>query len=233
MSRLRRAALVGLFVLFAQPAWRALAQAQGAAVITAPLEGAGVAGLVPIAGAAVHPQFVRYELAFAYDPNPTDSWFSIQDPVASPVSNDLLGAWDTTGITDGTYVLRLRVYWSETDFLEAFVRRVEVRNAAPTASPTAGESAASLSLTASPPPAGATQPAAGAGTQPVIVLPPPATPRPTPGPGSPAAGRPTPSFNGAAVQRAFYNGIGSAIFTFGLLGAYAAFRHYRRTHPRR
>src|SRR5512135_3683588 len=130
MRWLRRFFLVCLSLL-ALTVPPAQAQDQGSAVITIPQDGATVSGIVPILGTATHPQFLRYELAFAYSPNPTDTWFTLQEPVKSAVVNDVLGRWDTTGITDGAYTLRLRVYWTERLFLEAFVRDVQVQNATP------------------------------------------------------------------------------------------------------
>src|SRR5574341_1764171 len=109
MLRLRQVASLVLLIGALLPA-PVQAQDQGVAAITAPLEGAVVSGFVPVIGTATHPQFQRYELAFGYDPNPTDTWFSLGEPFASQVVNDVLGRWDTTGLSDGTYLLRLRVY---------------------------------------------------------------------------------------------------------------------------
>src|ERR1700693_21509 len=77
------------------------AQGQGVAVITSPLAVAILNGLVPITGTATHPQFQRYELAFAYSPNPTSTWFPLQAPVNTQVVNEIIGRWDTTQISDG------------------------------------------------------------------------------------------------------------------------------------
>ena len=145
---------------------RAHAQDQGVAVITSPLEGALLSGLVPITGSATHPQFTRYELAFGYSPNPTDTWFSLQAPSTNQVINEVLGIWDTTKISDGLYVLRLRVFYGEGAYLETFVANVRVQNstpAAPTEPPT----------TAGPPP---TETPAPTATTPLIDLPPTAAP---------------------------------------------------------
>ena len=211
------------------------AQDQGVAAITAPLEGAVVSGLVPVIGTATHPQFQRYELAFGYDPNPTDTWFSLGEPFASQVVNDVLGGWDTTGLTDGTYLLRLRVYWSDRDFLETFVGRVRVQNATPTV--TLAPPAAEATGTPAPLPIASTTPAAASGTQPVIALPPTSTPRPTPGPvglvgsnGSPVI---TTRLNAKMVSDAFLNGVRLTVVIFALLGAYAGLRAIVRSRWRR
>jgi hypothetical protein len=133
MNLLRRAVWLGLVLALAllRPGG-ARAQDQGVAVITSPLEGGILSGLVPITGTATHPQFQRYELSFAYSPNPTDTWFPLQPPAATQVVNEIIGRWDTTLISDGVYTLRLRVYFSDTAYLEAFVPNIRVQNTAPT-----------------------------------------------------------------------------------------------------
>jgi hypothetical protein len=209
----------------------ALAQTQGLAVITTPLDGATVSGIVPILGTAAHPQFLRYELAFAYSPNPTGTWFTLQDPVKTPVVNEVLGRWDTTGISDGVYTLRLRVYWTDRSFLEAFARDVRVQNATPTPpaplpnTPTAGAAATPLS-------------GGQATATPVIVLPPTSTPRPTP----PVAGanttsrpgNPAPSWlDRQVIGRAVLTGLTLTGGLFALLGLYLGFKAALRYRPRR
>lgn len=223
VSLFKRFALSLILVLALQP-MRASAQEQGTAVITSPLDGATVSGLVLLTGTATHPQFVRYELAFSYSPNPTDTWFTLQDPALTQVVNDVLGRWDTTNLSDGLYVLRLRVYWSDRNFLEAFARNVLIQNAAPTPTPfpTAVEAtpAPLLALTL-PPPAGT--PA----TQALIVLPPPSTPRPTTnaviaiGGGNTLAGS---RLNMSAIGAAFLDGVRLTLIIFALLGLYAILR---------
>src|SRR5260370_577140 len=96
-------------------------------------------GLVPITGTATHPQFQHYELAFAYSPNPTGTWFPLQAPVNTQVVNEIIGRWDTTQISDGLYSLRLRVFYTNTAYLEAFVQNVRVQNATPTAEVSAAQ----------------------------------------------------------------------------------------------
>lgn len=112
---------------------RSMGRAQGESrvEITAPSPGASLQDRIAIRGAASHPTFVRYELAFTYDSDLTGTWFSIQEPVLTAVNEeDLLGQWDTTGLTDGAYALRLRVYTNERDYLEAVVRGLRVTNLA-------------------------------------------------------------------------------------------------------
>jgi hypothetical protein len=205
----------------AMPVARVHAQDQGVAVITSPLEGATISGLVPIIGTAAHPQFQRYELAFGYSPNPTDTWFSIQDPATTQVVNDVIGRWDTSGITDGVYSLRLRVYWTERSFLEAVVQNVHLQNATPTPPPP--------EATAPPPlPTPTPEITTPTATLPLIVLPPTSTPRPTLGPpvagGNGSTTGAASRLNTEAVQSAFIEGVRLTLIVFVLLGAYAGLR---------
>src|SRR5258706_5072500 len=153
------------------PAGRASAQTQGVAVITSPLDGAILNGVVAFTGTATHPQFLRYELAFAYSPNPTNPWFPLQAPVNTQVVNEIIGRWDTAQISDGLYSLRLRVYYSDTAYLEAFVQNVRVQNATPTAEVIAPETPTPPVAITLPPLATAT----ATPTAPGIELPPTST----------------------------------------------------------
>ena len=222
MRRVQRVTFVVVLLCALQPA-QVAAQDQGVAVITAPLDGAVVSGLVLISGAATHPQFQRYELAFGYSPNPTDTWFSIQDPASTQVVNDVLGRWDTGGITDGLYVLRLRVYWTERNYLEAFVRNVLVQNTPPTPAAPLPEATASLAPLPSP----TLSAPAGAATQPLIILPPPSTPRPTTSAAiaiGGGTGMGDLRLNRQIIQSAFFDGVRLTLILFALLGAYAGLR---------
>ncbi len=106
-------------------------QAPGFADITRPEDGEILHGVVTIEGSAAHPAFVAYELSFAYDPNPTDTWFPIVDDLQTPITDGRLGLWDTTGITDGDYQLRLYVILENDSRLEAYARNLRVRNTMP------------------------------------------------------------------------------------------------------
>jgi hypothetical protein len=236
MPRLRLIGLV-LIVILARHPTSGWAQEQGAAVIAAPLEGAIVSGLVPLSGTATHPEFQRYELAFGYDPNPTDTWFSIQDPATSQVINDVLGRWSTSDITDGVYVLRLRVYWSERDFLEAFVHNTRVQNATPTPEPEATSTPTPPNLDTATPLAGSATPSAATATQPLIILPPTSTPRPVIGAGnSTKNGEPASNsflLNTALIRSSFLNGVKFSLIGFVLLGVYVGVRTAMRSRRRR
>ena len=136
----RRVALIALVTVFslallAWPAQAAPPAQDSQAVITSPVDGQEIAGTLTISGSASHPQFTRYELAFGPDPNPKDAWqvFSSNN---QPVANNVLGSWNTTSVADGTYMLRLRVVRKDSNYSEAFVRGLAVRNSQPTKTPT-------------------------------------------------------------------------------------------------
>jgi hypothetical protein len=69
-------------------------------------------GQVTITGKVDVPSFVSAQLDFAYASNPTNTWFSIQR-FSPPLADSTLAAWDTTTITDGDDVLRLRVNFED------------------------------------------------------------------------------------------------------------------------
>src|SRR5947209_12430549 len=194
-----------------------LAQTGGVAVITSPLDGAILNGLVPITGTATHPQFQRYELAFAYSPNPTNTWFPLQAPVNTQVVNEIIGRWDTNQISDGLYSLRLRVYYSDTAYLEAFVQDVRVQNAAPTSVASAPQPATVPVAITLPPLATATPTA----TAPGIELPPTVTPLAGGGSGSSALppDASTTPINAAVITQAFLAGVRLTVVCFLILAA--------------
>lgn len=219
--------LIALTVALAATAsgWPASAQSLGTALLSSPRPGEAVSGIVIITGTAAGPQFLRYELAFGYDIDPTDTWFSVQDPVTTPVENSALGRWDTTGLTAGLYVIRLRVYTSEREFVDAIVRGVRVLNATTPATATAP-------ATPEPEP---TPPPLPTVTAPLIALPPVPTPRPTASAGN-AAGRTfldEANLSAEAVRAAFGQGIQLSLLAFGLLGLYLGVRQLVRTLLRR
>lgn len=110
---------------------QAAAQAPGYADIREPLGGEAIDGVVTIEGSASHPSFVSYDLSFAHSDNPTETWFQIGDAFFTSVTDGRLGLWDTTGITDGFYSLRLRVHLSNNIMLESIVEGLRIRNNTP------------------------------------------------------------------------------------------------------
>src|SRR3990170_246542 len=121
---------VVLFVLAWAAAGRPVSasQPEGHAEISRPTAGDSVSGVVTILGSAASPTFSEYELSFGYDPNPTDTWFPIGEAVATQVSFGRLGLWDTSGITDGQYSLRLTVFLDDGGLVQDIVRGIAVRN---------------------------------------------------------------------------------------------------------
>jgi hypothetical protein len=152
-----------LFPLWLLAAWLvqpASAQAPGYAEISSPRPGELISGLVTISGTAAHPSFASFDLAFSYDPNPSDTWFPIGDPQLTEVRDGRLGLWDTTGISDGLYALRLRVQLTSGNALEIIVRGLRIGG-----KPLAGEAQMTLN------PAPASTPGTQAAAQPSATLP--------------------------------------------------------------
>ncbi len=155
----------------------AAAQSAPGLLITAPQSGQVLQGLVVVSGSVTLLGFSYYELAFSYEGDSTDTWFTLQTS-SLPVSDGELGSWDTGALTDGDYRLRLRAYLLDGTFQEVILTDLKVRNytAAPTAVPTATETpipglVVPTALLATPVPAAVTQ----------------AYPTPTPLPPNPAS----------------------------------------------
>ncbi len=122
------------------------AQQATAPAITAPAPGQVVQGPVAIAGTTGVPNFASAELDFGYASDATNTWFLIQS-TSQAVSNAMLASWDTSTISDGDYVLRLRVYLQDGTSQDVAVT-VKVRNytSLPTASPTVAPTALVLDV---------------------------------------------------------------------------------------
>ena len=130
------------------PSARALAQAPGYAEILTPSGGGSVDGLVSIEGTADHPAFLRYDLAFAYDPNPTATWYPLGEPVPTRAQQTTLGLWDTTNLSPGIYQLRLRVHLAGGAVLEDTIGGLRI--GLPAAVPESTTSAVAPSATPRP-----------------------------------------------------------------------------------
>ena len=112
------------------------AQAPGYAEIVAPGPGDAVQGLMTIQGSASHPLFVSYDLAFTFQDAPLTTWFEIVENRELEVVDGRLGLWDTNGIADGEYQLRLRVHLENGTTLEDIIEGVRVRNTSTVETPT-------------------------------------------------------------------------------------------------
>lgn len=102
--------------------------------ITSPAPDEILRGQVTIAGRLDFVSFLSARLEFAYAPNPTDTWFTIQ-AFSQPVLDGTLASWDTTSITDGNYVIRLRVLLEDGTVQEATVPVQIGNDALPIATP--------------------------------------------------------------------------------------------------
>ena len=123
---LRLSLLLVLFLLAAQDA--------PPVAITSPVPEEYVRGQVTITGKIDVPAFLSAQLEFAYASNPTNTWFTIQ-AFSQPMTESTLAVWDTTSITDGDYVLRLRVNFEDSTFQEVTVPIKIGNDVLPTASP--------------------------------------------------------------------------------------------------
>ncbi|MGD2161459.1 MAG: hypothetical protein PVH60_01365 [Anaerolineales bacterium] len=114
----------------------AAAQAPGYAEITAPAPGEAVQGLLIVQGSASHPLFVAYDLAFTYQESQLPTWFPIVERRETQVVDGRLGLWDTNGISDGEYKLRLRVHLENGTTLEDVIEGIRIRNQSVVETPT-------------------------------------------------------------------------------------------------
>jgi hypothetical protein len=103
--------------------------------IVAPRPGDVLQGLVQITGSMDETGVVSAELAFTYVDDSTGTWFLIA-MINQPVITGTLAVWDTTVISDGIYVLRLRVVLADGSFRDAIVSGLRVRNYTPVETPT-------------------------------------------------------------------------------------------------
>jgi hypothetical protein len=106
--------------------------------ITSPAPDELLRGQVTVTGKVDFPGFLSAGLDFAYASDPTGTWFNIQS-FSQPLTDSTLAVWDTTSITDGEYVLRLRVNFEDGTFQEVTVP-IQIGNdvqSTPTSEPTA------------------------------------------------------------------------------------------------
>ena len=112
-----------------------MAQGITSPVITAPTAGQILRGQVSITGTTDIPNFASAELDFAYASDFTGKWFLIQT-FSQPVANSAIATWDTTSISDGDYVLRLRVTLQDGSSQDATVKvKAQNQTPLPTATP--------------------------------------------------------------------------------------------------
>ncbi|MCG2796750.1 MAG: hypothetical protein L6427_12990, partial [Actinomycetia bacterium] len=74
--------------------------------ITSPDGSRTLTGLVRVEGTATDRYFKQYMLEYSSSENPSE-WLLVKGPVSNPVSEGLLGWWNTEELADGSYYLRL------------------------------------------------------------------------------------------------------------------------------
>ncbi|HEX5838505.1 MAG TPA: hypothetical protein VFY26_11795 [Anaerolineales bacterium] len=104
--------------------------------ISSPVAGEALRGQVNIIGSTSVPDFISAQLDFAYASDPIGTWFPLQT-LPQSVFDSPLFTWDTTLITDGDYILRLRVFAGDGSFQEVTVPVSIQNDAIPTAIPAA------------------------------------------------------------------------------------------------
>ena len=111
----------------------ALFLAQTASVsISSPQPGDTLRGQVDIIGNMDVPGFASAELAFSYASHPADSWFTLQTfPQPVHAERSSIAIWDTTTLTDGDYVLHLRVFLQDGSSQDVIVPDLKIRNDVP------------------------------------------------------------------------------------------------------
>ena len=103
--------------------------------LTSPLTGDVLRGEVTITGTTDIENFLSAQLDFTYASNAAGNWFTLQT-FSQPVLDSALAIWNTASISDGEYVLRLRVNLDDGTTQEVTVP-VTIQNDTPFVTPTA------------------------------------------------------------------------------------------------
>ncbi len=109
-----------VLALFVEGVHPARAQEAGPTIVS-PTPGQALQGQVTITGTTGASNFASAELDFAYKGDATNTWFAVQS-LTQPVTDGSLATWDTTKVTDGEYVLRLRVFATDGSYQDATVQ---------------------------------------------------------------------------------------------------------------
>ena len=105
--------------------------------VTSPAPNEALRGEVNIIGSTDAPNFVSAQLDFAYASDITPvggqagTWFPLET-LSQPVFDSPLYTWDTTSISDGDYILRLRVFISDGTVQEVTVPITLLNDSVPT-----------------------------------------------------------------------------------------------------
>jgi hypothetical protein len=105
------------------------AQTNPPIAITSPLAGDILRGEITITGTTDIENFLSAQLDFTYASNQAGNWFTLQT-FSQPVLSSALAVWNTTSISDGDYILRLRVNLADGTFQEVTVP-VKIQNDTP------------------------------------------------------------------------------------------------------
>lgn len=242
---LARFALLVLIFTGLAAAWQSPTVSAQSSGITNPESGDIISGQVPITGTAVHPDFLRYELAVRRQTGENADWLVFADGV-NQVTAGTLAVWDTAAgrdsgnpvFPDGRYQLRLRVVKTDYNYDEYFVTDLILSNEGPTPTATPDETTAATTATAVPGP----NQNSGSTLNPATPIPsltpfptptPPATPVP-PASGPQANTQGSEPDSGLAAQlenantgrigQAFWLGVKISISIFALLALYLVLR---------
>ncbi len=167
--------LIVLFLLSGKSAFAQQSTPSPVSILS-PQPGQALQGTVAISGNTAVPDFQSAELSFAYQDNPTNTWFFITQS-NQPVTAGQLVEWDTSALTDGNYTLRLVVNRTDGSHVVAIVSGLRVRNYSPvetnTPAPVSSPTALATSLPGSVPNPTFTE------LPPATAVPPTITPLPT------------------------------------------------------
>jgi hypothetical protein len=101
--------------------------ADGDVAILSPKPGEGVKGRLVVSGYIKASNYTGYELDFSDEGNAAPGWYPITS--GTKLADDgVLGIWDTTGISDGNYSLRLVVTLKDGSTSTHTVSGLRVRN---------------------------------------------------------------------------------------------------------
>lgn len=104
--------------------------------ITSPKSGDILRGQVKISGMTDVPGFLSAQLDFTYASDSAGNWFILQTlSQPTPPEGSALFTWDTTTVTDGDYILRLRVSLADGTSQEVTVP-IKIQNDTPLPTPT-------------------------------------------------------------------------------------------------
>jgi hypothetical protein len=101
--------------------------------ISSPVSGEVLRGEVTVTGSTAIPGFSSAQLDFRYASDPGETWFPLA-AFSQPALDSPLYLWNTASITDGEYILRLRVTLTDGSAQEVTVP-ITIQNDAPILTP--------------------------------------------------------------------------------------------------